>query len=186
MIRLKSLLVENDNTDITYDKTSLTDVLNQTNYAKTSAEYILAKIIGTQEGWLATANAGKGSRSYRNNNPGNLMYQSSFTTIDPKVIKEPDGKYAKFSSPILGAKALIDMKIKKWAAGFMPSTSTNLNMTPKYVSGTKPTIKQFMYTYAPPSENNTDQYINTIIAGVKTTYSKVSSSTKVYDILTAA
>ena len=185
MIRLKTLLIELDKTNVTYDKTSLTAVLDQTGYAKTSAEYILAKIIGTQEGWLATANAGKGSRSYRNNNPGNLMYQESFTTIDPKVIKEPDGRYAKFSSPVLGATALIDMKIKKWAGGSMPSTSTNLNMKPKYVSGTKPTIKQFMYTYAPPIENNTDKYINTIIDGVKSTYPTVSSSTKVYDILTA-
>lgn len=185
MIRLKSLLVEFDNNEVTYDKTNLTSVLDQTGYAKTSAEYILAKIIGTQEGWVATANAGKGSRAYRNNNPGNLMYQDSFTTIDPKVVQEPKGKYAKFSSPVLGAKALIDMKIKKWAGGDMPSTSTNLNMTPKYVKGEKPTIKQFMYTYAPPSENNTENYIKTIIDGVKSTYPKVSSSTKVYDILTA-
>ena len=42
-----------------------------------------------------------------------------------------------------------------------------------------------MYTYAPPSENNTENYIKTVIDGVKSTYPKVSSSTKVYDILTA-
>ena len=185
MIRLKSLLVEFDNNAVTYDKTSLTSVLDQTGYAKTSAEYILAKIIGTKEGWVANANAGKGSRSYRNNNPGNLMYQDSFKTIDRKVVRETNGKFAKFSSPVLGAKALIVMKIKKWAAGGMPSTSTNLNMKPKYVKGEKPTIKQFMYTYAPPSENNTENYIKTVIDGVKSTYPKVSSSTKVYDILTA-
>ena len=185
MIQLKSLLVEFDNNAVTYDKTSLTSVLDETGYARTSAEYILAKIIGTKEGWVANANAGKGSRSYRNNNPGNLMYQDSFKTIDRKVVQETNGKFAKFSSPVLGAKALIVMKIKKWASGGMPSTSTNLNMKPKYVKGEKPTIKQFMYTYAPPSENNTENYIKTVIDGVKSTYPKVSSSTKVYDILTA-
>ena len=185
MIRLKSLLVEFDNNAVTYDKTSLTSVLDETGYVRTSAEYILAKIIGTKEGWVANANAGKGSRSYRNNNPGNLMYQDSFKTIDRKVVQETNGKFAKFSSPVLGAKALIVMKIKKWASGGMPSTSTNLNMKPKYVKGEKPTIKQFMYTYAPPSENNTENYIKTVIDGVKSTYPKVSSSTKVYDILTA-
>ena len=33
-----------------------------------------AKIIANKEGWVKNMNKGRGSRSYRNNNPGNLDY----------------------------------------------------------------------------------------------------------------
>lgn len=70
-----------------------------------------------------------------------------------------EGRFAKFSDPCLGSKALIEEKIKKWSKGQMP----NYGSAPGYQTGKIPTLKQFMYTYAPPSENDTTKYINDIL-----------------------
>lgn len=194
MIRLKQLLqedIENISTlgstpdENNIDKSSLDAVLKATGYSQTSGAYVLAKIIATKEGWLANINGGKGSRSYRNNNPGNLDYQEDFKTIDPKVRKEsgPKGRFAIFSKAELGAKALIEKKIIKWANGNMPATSANQTMKPKYISGSKPTIKQFITTYAPPSENDTDGYIAKVVKGVKSVKPNTTANTLVYDII---
>ena len=169
----------------TLNKRSLDSVLAATGYAATSGAYVLAKVIATKEGWLADANNGKGSRAYRNNNPGNLDYQESFKTIDPKVRKEPgpSGRFAIFSSPVLGAKALIQKKIIKWANGNMPATSANQTMKPKYATGSKPTIKQFITTYAPPTENNTAGYIAKVVNGVKSIKPNTTANTLVASII---
>jgi hypothetical protein len=161
-------------------------VLRSTGYNPNSGAYILAKIIATKEGWLPDANNGRGSRAYRNNNPGNLDYQDSFKKIDPGVKRESgsNGRFAVFSSPILGAKALIKFKIEKWANGGMPVTSTNQNMNPKYTKGIKPTIKQFITTYAPPSDsNNTSRYIADVVSAAKSKKSNVTADTLVSDLL---
>lgn len=146
------------------DKENLDNVISCSGYGPNSPEFKFAKIISTKEGWVKNANDGKGSRSYRNNNPGNLVYDDSLKSLDPNVQIEKKldgskGKFAKFSSPCLGTKALIELKIKKWSSGQMPAYGS----APGYTTGKIPTLKQFMYTYAPPNENNTEKYIQDII-----------------------
>jgi hypothetical protein len=178
MIRLQDILTE------AVDKKNIDAVLKATGYSQSSPEYQLARIIAKKEGWLPDATAGRGSRAYRNNNPGNLDYQDDFKSIDPDVTRENgNGRFAKFSTPVLGAKALIEKKIIKWANGGMPATSTNQNMQPKYNTGDNPTIKQFIYTYAPPNENDTTGYINMVLQGIKSVAPTATQDTRVIDII---
>jgi hypothetical protein len=159
----------------------LKTVLSQAGYRPGTFEYEFALIIGTKEGWLPNANKGRGSRAYRNNNPGNLDYSKSMSAIDPKVVIEPGGRFAVFSTAELGAKALVENKIKKWSRGNMPITLGNQKLIPggrKYKKGTLPTIEQFMYTYAPPNENNTEGYIGSVLASLQKTYPKLTRDSK--------
>lgn len=165
----------------------LKTVLQKAGYKPNTFEYELALVIGTKEGWLPNANGGRGSRSYRNNNPGNLDYSKSLKLIDPKVIVEPGGRFARFSTAELGAKALVEKKIKKWGNGNMPVTSGNQNLISskeKWKKGTAPTIAQFMYTYAPPNENSTEGYIGSVVSSLQKSYPKVTRITKLKDYLT--
>jgi hypothetical protein len=149
-------------TDI--NKDNLDSVISCSGYGPNTSEFKLAKIIANKEGWVKNVNNGKGSRSYRNNNPGNLDYYDGLKSIDGQVTKETKldgsiGRFAKFSSPCLGTKALIEEKIVKWSNGSMPDYGS----APGYNPGQVPTLKQFMYTYAPPTENDTTKYINDIL-----------------------
>lgn len=146
------------------NKDSLDEVIACSGYAAGTPEFKFAKIIATKEGWVKNLNNGKGSRSYRNNNPGNLDYYDGLKSIDNGVQKEKkldgsEGRFAKFSTPCLGSKALIEEKIHKWSKGQMPDYGS----APGYEAGEVPTLKQFMYTYAPPNENDTTKYINDIL-----------------------
>jgi hypothetical protein len=167
---------------------SLRQVLLNAGYKEDTAVYQFAYSIGIREGWAV------GTRSYRNNNPGNLDYSNSLKSIDPGVTLEsnPYGKsrFAKFSTPELGAKALVENKIKRWANGNMPVTAGNQTIIvqykggKKYTSKTPPTIAQFFYTYAPPTDgNNTEQYINGVIADLSKVKPGINSNTLVKDIL---
>lgn len=163
-------------------------VLKKAGYKSGTLEYEFALTIATKEGWLPGANNGRGSRAYRNNNPGNLDYSTDFLKIDPKVTREPGSgsRFARFSTAELGTKALIEGKIKKWASGKMPVTSGNqklISTSDKYKPGTVPTIAQFMYTYAPPNENNTENYIGSILGNLKKVNSSITRASKVKDYL---
>lgn len=165
----------------------LRTVLENAGYKPGTFEYEFALVIGTKEGWLPNINGGKGSRSYRNNNPGNLDYSNGLKSIDPKVTIEPGGRFARFSTAELGAKALVEKKIKKWGRGDMPVTAGNQNLIPakqKYKAGTPPTVEQFMYTYAPPNENNTEGYIGSVVSSLQKNYPKVTRFTKLKEYLT--
>ena len=49
---------------------------------------------------------------------------------------------------------------------------------------TPPTIAQFFYTYAPPTDgNNTEQYINSVIADLSKVKPGINRNTLVKDIL---
>jgi hypothetical protein len=153
-----------DEKKVDVNKDSLDSVISCSGYGPSTSEFKLAKIIANKEGWVKNMNNGKGSRSYRNNNPGNLDYYDGLKSIDGQVTKETKldgsiGRFAKFSSPCLGAKALIEEKIVKWSNGEMPAYGS----APGYKTGQVPTLKQFMYTYAPPNENDTTKYINDIL-----------------------
>ena len=68
----------------------------------------------------------------------------------------------------------------------MPPTAGNSTLIDKanvWKKGTKPTLKQFMYTYAPPNENNTDGYISSIVSSLSKNYPKFSKDSIVFDYL---
>jgi hypothetical protein len=173
----------------------LRQVLINAGYREGTAEYQFAYSIGTKEGWNANANGGVGTRSYRNNNPGNLNYSNSLRAIDPDVQLEnnPYGssRFAHFTTAELGAKALVESKIKKWANGGMPITAGNQSIIEKfkggdkYKAGTNPTIAQFFFTYAPPTDgNNTEKYITDVIRDLSKIKAGINRNTLVKNILT--
>lgn len=185
--------VINEATQPNIDKKDLNKVISASGYAVGTAPFEIAKIIATKEGWDPNPNGGKGTRSYRNNNPGNLD-GTDFKAIDPGVTLETTldktkPRYAKFSTPGLGAKALIEKKILAWANGKMPVTAGNQTLIisskggRKYVAGAKPTIAQFFYTYAPPNENDTEGYINGFITAIKKTKPSTTRETLVLNLL---
>jgi hypothetical protein len=172
---------------------SLRQVLLNAGYSENSPEYRFAFAIGSREGWSASANGGVGTRSYRNNNPGSLDYSINLQSIDPGVTLEnnPFGpnRFAHFTTAELGAKALVETKIKQWANGRMPITAGNQSLIinnkggNKYIPNTPPTIAQFFYTYAPPNENNTEQYIEGVIRDLRIVKPNINRNTLVKDIL---
>jgi hypothetical protein len=169
----------------------LPPILEAAGYTPGTMEYEMALVIGTKEGWNPKANGGVGSRSYRNNNPGNLNYSISLKNIDPgvKLESNPFGKnrFAKFSTPELGAKALVETKIKRWANGDMPPTSTNGSFPtyglPAWRKPQKPSIAQFVYTFAPPNENNSEGYVLSVVDSLKQTFPSINKNSIIKDFL---
>jgi hypothetical protein len=180
------------NTSSIRGNNSLRQVLLNAGYNINSPEYRFAFAIGSREGWDANQNGGVGSRSYRNNNPGNLDYDINLRSIDSGVTLEnnPYGsnRFAHFTTAELGAKALVETKIKAWANGRMPPTKGNQELIVnnkggnKWIKNQPPTIAQFFYTYAPPNENNTEQYISGIIGDLKPFKPNINRNTLVKDI----
>jgi hypothetical protein len=171
---------------------SLRQIILNAGYNENSPEYRFALAIGTKEGWNATANGGVGSRSYRNNNPGNLDFSENLKSIDPNVALEnnPYGKnrFAYFTTAELGIKALVESKIKRWGLGNMPVTEGNQNLIvdkkggKKWVKNTPPTLAQFVYTFAPPNENNTEKYIQDLILSLSQIQPKITRNTLVKNL----
>lgn len=81
-----------------------------------------------------------GSRAWRNNNPGNLRY-TDFSKRNG-AIGIDSGGFAIFPSREIGEAAQINL------------LKSNYN---------KLTLKQMIYKYAPPSENNTEQYLAQVV-----------------------
>lgn len=178
---------------------SLREVLINAGYKDSSFIFELALSIGSKEGYQK----GSKNRPSRNNNPGNLG-GSSYRDIDPGVVLEPpnskgERRFAKFSTPELGSKALVEKKIKAWARGSYPGTivngskavsnqyrkTWNVPDSLKGIAGKKInlTIEQFFYIYAPPSENNTEGYIRSIISTLVKKYPNVTRFTKIIDYI---
>lgn len=172
----------------------LKEVLKSAGYQPGTASYELALTIGTKEGWNPNDNGGVGSRSYRNNNPGNLDFGPLAKAIDPNATMEnnPYGRnrFAAFTTAELGAKALVEAKIKRWAGGSMPPTAGNGSLLEqatgrRWKKGTPPTFREFMYTYAPPNENNTEGYLSTVVSNLNSAFpqSGVTADSTVIDII---
>ena len=162
-------------------------ILNNAGYKKGTLVYEFALFQTTKEGWNPKANNGIGTSSYRNNNPGNLDFSKNLKTIDPDTTLEsnPFGKknrFAVFSSAENGMKALIELKIKKWANGGLPKTAANQSFWFKDI---KPTIEQYMITYAPPTENSTTNYIDFMVNNLrkKLNDNTITKDTKMIDLL---
>ena len=65
----------------------------------------------------------------------------------------------------------------------MPITSGNttlINLSERWKKGSKPTIAQFFYTFAPPNENDTENYIATIINNLNV---PAKRTTLVFDLI---
>ena len=172
----------------------LKEVLKSAGYQPGTATYELALTIGTKEGWNPNANGGVGSRSYRNNNPGNLDFGPLAKAIDPNATLEnnPYGsnRFAAFTTAELGAKALVEAKIKRWAGGNMPPTAGNGSLLEqatgrRWKNGTPPTFREFMYTYAPPNENNTEGYLSTVVSNLNSAFPQagVTADSTIIDII---
>jgi len=80
-----------------------------------------------------------GSRSWRNNNPGNLKYGEWRNARRDGAIGMDRGGFAIFPDIKTGTEAQYKL-IKKWQR-------ENL------------TLEQFVYKYAPPNENDTEKYL---------------------------
>jgi hypothetical protein len=178
---------------------SLREVLINAGYQASTFVFELALAIGSKEGYTK----GSKNRPSRNNNPGNLT-GTNYKDIDPGVVLEPanskgERRFAKFTTPELGSKALVERKIKGWARGNYPGTIVtgdskssneyrkqwNVPNSLKGIAGKKAqlTIEQFFYIYAPPSENNTEKYINSVVASLKKKYSNVTKTTRIIDYI---
>jgi hypothetical protein len=179
---------------------TLEQILIGAGYPKGTFKYELAYQIGKKEGFKINST----NRPSRNNNPGNLVFAQQYKTIDFNVILEPrnskgERRFAKFSTPELGAKALVESKIVLWANGGYPSTIVNgpsdkaktyratykVPSSLNNIAGKKVqlTLEQFMYIYAPPSENNTENYINNLIKSLKPRYPNFTRFSKIIDFL---
>ena len=180
---------------------SLKEVLISAGYKSGTFVFELAAVIGTKEGYQK----GSTNRPSRNNNPGNLT-GVSYKDIDAGVVLEPENakgerRFAKFSTPELGVKALVERKIKSWAKGNYPGTivngpgssegsnkyrsTWNVPDSLKGISGEKVniTLEQFFYIYAPPSENNTEGYLTSVLATLKKTYPEIKRISKLIDYI---
>lgn len=100
----------------------------------------LARAIQHHEGWIPPSTGyPKGSRAFRNNNPGNLRYAGQ-----PGATGRDSSGFAIFPDYPTGWDALLrDLRAK---LGRNPSL----------------TIRSLLNVYAPPSENDTGAYINAV------------------------
>jgi hypothetical protein len=175
---------------------SLKEVLIAAGYPSGTFKHEFALVIGTKEGYVK----GSSNRPSRNNNPGNLA-GSNFKDIDPGVVIEPPNAkgeqiFAKFTTPELGAKALVERKIKTWGNGEYPPTQVNgkdttyqnkwgVPASTRDIQGdnVKLTIEQFMYIYAPPNQNNTEGYITSVINALKGKYPTITRTSRIIDFI---
>lgn len=107
---------------------------------------------GANDGAVSVSIPKSSRLAYVNNNPGNLRY------IGQSGASQGEGGFARFESPEAGWQALVD-DIKAKQTG---NTRTGL--------GPDSTLKDLVYVYAPPSENDSDQYVQQIakLLGVST------------------
>ena len=152
---------------------------------------------------------------YDRNNPGNLVYQSSFSNgkYGDVVPGGGDHNFAKFKNAkavilpdgssiddgiLNGVSALINLKIRKWAKEGVPTKNKTFDSNPTnpfdkskrvfddYIIGsTKPNVLQFFTIYAPPSENDTQQYVMDVLKTVnEANNTDFKWDTSVYQIIT--
>jgi len=166
----------------------LTELAKAAGYDPNSPEAIMASAIAKNEGWT-----NKKALAYKNNNPGNLDYSDEFKKYDQSVYKQngntkQTSRFAVFAKAEYGFKALIESKIKSWADGRMPVTSTNSgnyeSQIGKWSKNQPPTFLQFFYTYAPPTDSNDpDQYAANVVATINSKANKsFTVQSKVKDI----
>ena len=81
-------------------------------------------------------------RGIRNNNPGNIRL-SAATAWEGQTFHQPDPEFVTFSSPEYGIRAIAKILLTYQREGFK-------------------TLGQIIHRWAPPSENDTDAYIQAV------------------------
>ncbi len=82
-------------------------------------------------------------RGIRNHNPGNIRWGQNWQGLDPEG-KKKDASFCVFESPVFGIRALAKVLINY-----------------KKIHGLN-TVRQIVSRYAPPNENQTAAYIQTV------------------------
>lgn len=82
-------------------------------------------------------------RGIRNNNPGNIRHGANWLGLNPNG-RNIDSAFCVFESPVLGIRALAKVLINY-----------------KKIHGLN-TVRQIVSRYAPPNENQTTAYIQTV------------------------
>lgn len=136
----------------------LKEEITSKNITNCTVETSIILTMSQVEGWILGTN----TRPMRNNSPGNIRYSADEASKYGAV--EAD-KFSKFPTLEEGLKAMRD-KLKRWYLGGNPVTPGS-KMANYTVTGVKPTIKQFIYTWAPPQDsNNPDSYAIKIVEGI--------------------
>lgn len=154
---------------------------------------------------------------YERNNPGNLVYQTSFSNgkYGDVVPGGGDHNFAKFRNSkaitlsdgssiddgiLNGVRALIDFKIRRWGKGMVSHQAADgiIKINPKnpfdnsryvfdgfVVGTTKPSILQFFYIYAPPTDNNdTKQYVVDVLKTINdANKTNFNADSTIYEII---
>jgi hypothetical protein len=97
----------------------------------------LLEAVATMEGFYK-----QGTRPRRLNNPGDLEYRGWEGAFNGSIIYDKDKRFAFFSTPKDGFLAL-----------------AHLFTFPEYMGKT---LREVFNTYAPPIENNTNNYLNSV------------------------
>lgn len=82
-------------------------------------------------------------RGIRNNNPGNIRWGSNWQGLVEQT-KRTDPDFCQFKEPLYGLRAMVKVILTY-------QTKYGLN-----------TVESIIHRYAPPNENNTQQYINRV------------------------
>lgn len=157
----------------------LKETLVSKNITNCSVKISMVLTMSQREGWVLGTN----TRPIRNNNPGNIRYSKEATSEYGAVLESgSDPSFAKYPTLETGLTAMID-KIDKWASGNLGSTEGNKLVN--YQPGNKPTIKEFIYTWAPPQDkNDPDSYGSKIVDGLnKDLGTNYTVDSVIYDIL---
>lgn len=118
--------------------------------AKETPSEIFSKVLRTGPGWVEAADANgrvirrEGARNWRNNNPGNLEY-GDFAKKHGAI--DTDGRFAVFPSMEDGKKAQEALLFE--SDGYRGHT-----------------VRSAISRYAPPSENNTGSYVDTVATAI--------------------
>jgi hypothetical protein len=170
----------------------LATVLQNTGYTPGTFIYEWALVQGTIEGYGPASTI-----ATRQNNPGNLT-GASYPDIDPGSTRV--GRFTKFSTPELGAKAMVEKFLIKWSKGLYPGTIVNApgsggnayrsqwNVPPSLANIAGQSInlnmEQFYYIYAPPSENDTELYINNVVKSLQNKFPGFNRNEKLINWIT--
>ena len=118
-----------------------------------------------------------GTRAFRNNNPGNLAFSNLLSQKFGALLEPPNHKgerrFAYFPTLEKGIAGKADyiVRISKGQHTSYPKDSS------------KTTLEVYIYKYAPPKENNTEQYLNNIIRYFKEKGVEISRHSLLKDII---
>jgi hypothetical protein len=99
----------------------------------------------------------RGTIAYRHKNPGNLEFMNQPGAVQGEP-KDGGGYWAKFESDVDGFNALCrDIDIKKEKTVYDQNTKVDRGMT----------LREFVYIYAPPTQNNSELYLQQVAVQLK-------------------